>query len=552
MTAPLPRLDGLSTEVPPALAAHFRANGWWDAETIAERIDALAKARPDDAAFIMADSRFSWADYARSSDRIAWALAGLGFSRGDRVAVVLPDGPTVHAAFVGLEKAGLVIVGIGARAGDAEIAHLIRRTGARALVTHGQQRDRTAADMRAALAERDAPLEHLVELPDFAHDIEAPILIDGAAVATEPRATTPFGPNELFMINSTSGTTGLPKCVMHTQNRWVYFHKLAAAAGRFGDDEIFMGAVPAPFGFGLWTAHFSPVLLGAPTVLLPKFDAGAALDLIEREKVTVLCCVSTQFIMMLNEQAERPRDFSSLRSMFTGGEAVPYERAAEFERVTGAAVLQFYGSNETGALSCTTAEDSREHRLRTAGRIIPDMEVRLFDVETGADVTGERSTGQPGCRGPATCLGYWDDAAANAKLFTRDGYMLMGDIVSIDADGYLSVIGRTSDFIIRGGKNISAPAVEEEVASHPSVALCAAVPAPDPVFGERVCIYAELRPGQSLELADLTAHLKTRGISREWYPEHLIVVDALPRSSGGKVAKGDLREDAKARFGAAR
>jgi acyl-CoA synthetase len=551
MTA-LPHPRGGSATTDPALAAHYRANGWWDDETLAQRIDALARSRPDDAAFIMADSRFSWADYARASDRIAYVMAGLGFARGDRVAVLLPDGPTVHAAFVGLEKAGLVIVGIGARAGEAEIAHLIRRTRARALITHPSTRDRSAATLRDLLAQRDAPIEHLVELPDLGRDVEAPIVVDSAAADAAPRPLTPSGPDELFMINSTSGTTGLPKCVMHTQNRWVYFHKLAAAAGRFGSDEVFMGAVPAPFGFGLWTAHFSPTILGVPTVLLPKFDAGAALDLIEREKVTVLCCVSTQFIMMLNEQAERPRQLSSLRSMFTGGEAVPYERAAEFERVTGAAVLQFYGSNETGALSRTTAEDTRERRLKTAGRIIPEMEVRLFDPETGADVTGQRSTGQPGCRGPAICLGYWDDEAANAKLFTRDGYMLMGDIVDIDAEGYLSVIGRTSDFIIRGGKNISAPAVEEEVASHPAVALCAAVPAPDPVFGERVCIYAELRPGQSLELAELVAHLAARGVSREWYPEHLIVVDALPRSSGGKVAKGDLKEDAKARFGAGR
>src|SRR5262249_8602204 len=120
------------------------------------------------------------------------------------------------------------------------------------------------------------------------------------------------------------------KCVMHTQNRWFYFHKLAAEAGGFSADEVFFGAVPAPFGFGLWTAHFSPVALGCPTVVLPRFDADTMLDMIERERVTVLCCVSTQFIMMLNAQQKRPRDLSSLRCMFTGGEAVPYHRAAEF------------------------------------------------------------------------------------------------------------------------------------------------------------------------------------------------------------------------------
>src|SRR5947199_3415233 len=123
----------------------------------------------------------------------------------------------------------------------------------------------------------------------------------------------------------------------------------------------------------------------------------------------------------------------------------------------------------------------------------------------------------------------------------------MGDIVESYDDGYLNVVGRTSDFIIRGGKNISAPAVEEEVGSHPAVAMCAAVPAPDPVFGERVAVYVEARG--PLTLADLTAHLSARGVSKEWWPEHLVLVDELPRSSGGKVAKGDLREDAQRRSG---
>jgi acyl-CoA synthetase len=354
----------------------------------------------------------------------------------------------------------------------------------------------------------------------------------------------PIHPDELFLLNSTSGTTGLPKCVMHTQNRWFYFHQLAAEAGGFGTDEVFFGALPAPFGFGLWTAHFTPTALGAPTVLMDRFDAHEALDLIERERVTVLCCVSTQFIMLLNAQAERPRDLSSLRAMFTGGEAVPFERAAEFEETTGAKVLQFYGSNETGALSYTSYATDRETRLRTAGHVIPEMQVRLLDPETYAEVAEGVDEGQPACKGPATALGYWGDADANKSLFNDDGWMLMGDIVRIDAEGVLTVVGRTSDFIIRGGKNISAPAVEAELATHPSVAMVAAVAFPDPVFGERVCAYVELRPQASVTLEELVSHLRDRSVSREWWPEHLVIVDQLPRSSGGKVAKGDLKADA--------
>ena len=466
----------------------------------------------DGLAYVTPTERFTWRDYDELSTAWAGALSGLGLASGERVAVQLPDGPAVHAAFLAIQKAGLVTVGIGHRAGPKEVDHLLALTGARV----------TISDART----------------------DGTLVVDGRTLAPEPAAPWPdVDPEALWLLNSTSGTTGLPKCVMHNQRRWFYFHELAAEAGNFQADEVFLSALPAPFGFGIWTAHVSPTMLGVPTVVVDRFDADAVLDLIEQERVTVLCCVSTQFIMLLNAQAERPRDLSSLRSMFTGGEAVPYERAAEFEEVTGAPVLQFYGSNETGALSRTTHRDTREHRLRTAGQVIPEMQVRLLDPESGADVVGR---GQPACKGPACCLGYWGDEAANAKLYTPDGWMLMGDIVEIDDDGYLRVVGRTSDFIIRGGKNISAPAVEEEVGTHPAVAMVAAVAAPDPIFGERVCVYVEARGPVTLD--DLTSHLAARGVSKEWWPEHLVVLDALPRSSGGKVAKGELRDDARRRF----
>jgi acyl-CoA synthetase len=313
-------------------------------------------------------------------------------------------------------------------------------------------------------------------------------------------------------------------------------------------DDVFLSAIPAPFGFGLWTSHVTPAVLGAPTVVRERFDADEVIRAIERERVTVLACVSTQFLMMLKSPIVEQHDLSSLRCMFTGGEAVPEERAARFEDVTGARVLQFYGSNETGALSRTTMRDDRPHRLQTAGRLIADMHVRLLD-DAGNDITEPDTPGHPVCKGPATCLGYLDDDRANEELFTNDGWMRIGDLCTVDADGYLRVVGRTSDIIIRGGKNISAPAVEAEVAQHPDVALAAAVAMPDEVFGERVCVYAELERGTDLDLDALVTFLRDRGISPEWFPERLVVVDALPRASGGKVAKGELRADIRRRLG---
>jgi len=260
----------------------------------------------------------------------------------------------------------------------------------------------------------------------------------------------------------------------------------------------------------------------------------------------VLAAVSTQFVMLLNSPALAAHDLSSLRVLFTGGEMVPFERAHEFEGRTGAKVLQFYGSNETGALSATTLDDSLELRLRSAGRVIPEMHVRLLDPETDADITSTGGPGVPAGKGPTLCLGYWDDDAANQQLFTADGWMRMGDLATIDAAGYLTVVGRTFDVIIRGGKNVSAAQVEREVGTHPAVALCAAVAMPDPIFGERVCVFAELRAGHSeLTLETLNAHLAERGTGKELWPERLEILDELPRSSGGKLAKGDLADRAR-------
>lgn len=500
MTA-LPRVD-------PQVALEYRRAGWWGDETIGSRVRHHASTQPEGAAFVDPTGQLSWAQYDARSSALAESLLASGVAPGDLVAVQLPDTAVVHVAFLACEKIGATVVGIGTRAGKREVAHLLGRTGATIHLT-----------------------------PERVERLEP------SRAASSCGAGRGLGPDDVFILNSTSGTTGMPKVVVHTQNRWFYFHQLAVEAGRLTPDDIFMSLIPAPFGFGLWTAHFTPTILGAPCVVVDRFSAAAALELIEREHVTVLCCVSTQFLMLLDDPTLGARDLSSLRCMFTGGEAVPYERAAAFEQVTGATVLQFFGSNETGALSRTTMDDDREHRLRTAGRVIPDMQVRLYD-ESRNRATGR---GRPAGRGPATCLGYFDDDDANRELFTGDGWMLMGDLVEIDDDGYVQVIGRTSDFVIRGGKNISAPAVEEEIVSHPAVAVAAVVAMPDPIFGERVCAYVELRAGTDLSLDQLTDHLEARGVSKEWFPEHLVVLDELPRSSGGKIAKGDLRDDIRRR-----
>ena len=464
---------------------------------------------------------------------MAERLAGIGVVPGDRVAVWHGDSAAIHVLFVAIERCGAVVVGIGARAGTREVAAILRSSRPKILI---RDQERSGA---AAVVADECPVSTLV----LGGDAGAPRL----DVDAEPKALgvdSRLGPDDVFLINSTSGTTGLPKCVVHTQNRWHYFHQKAVANGLLTSDDIFLPVIPMPFGFGIWTSHTTPIYLGATAVILDRFSARAACEAIARHKVTVLCCVSTQLTMLMAEPVCREHDLSSLRVVFAGGEALPYRPAAEFEELTGAKILQFYGSNETGMLSATTVDDSRRHRLRTAGRIVPEMAVRLFDGDHDVTETGR---GQPACRGPATSLGYLG-GTDHDKLFTRDGWMRMGDICEIDADGYLTVTGRTSDFILRGGKNISATQVEDAVTTHPAVAVAAAVAMPDAVFGEKVCLYAELADSQAIDLPELVQHLLALGVSKELLPERLIVVDELPRSSGGKIAKGQLREDIRIRM----
>ena len=529
---------GLDTVSSPAFtdeeSTRYRTAGWWSDTTLSDAVRHNADRSPERCGF--ADdpgAALTWREFDCSADALAEQLAGIGVQRGDRVAVWHGDSTAIHVLFVAIERCGAVVVGIGARAGTREVAAILRSSQPKLLISD-QQRSAAATGVAA-----EFPIPALV----LAHDADVPRLdIDAKPKAV--RVESQLGPDDVFLINSTSGTTGLPKCVLHTQNRWHYFHQKAVANGQLTSDDVFLPVIPTPFGFGLWTSHTTPIYLGATAVILNRFTPKATCEAIARHKVTVLCCVSTQLTMLMADPACRDYDLSSLRLVFTGGEALPYRPAAEFEELTGAKILQFYGSNETGLLSGTTLDDPLERRLRTGGRIVPEMAVRLFDGDQDVTATGR---GQPACRGPATSLGYLD-GADHDQLFTREGWMRMGDICEIDADGYLTVTGRTSDFILRGGKNISAAQVEDAAMTHPAIAIAAAVAMPDPVFGEKVCLYAELTDPQRIDLPGLVEYLLAQGVSKELLPERLIIVDELPRSSGAKIAKGRLREDIRARM----
>jgi len=222
---------------------------------------------------------------------------------------------------------------------------------------------------------------------------------------------------------------------------------------------------------------------------------------------------------------------------------VPFEKVKELESRTGCTTLQFYGSVESGAVSRTVLGESLEQRTRTVGKPVPEMNVRLFDPASGEEVAGPGQVGEVACKGPSTGSGYYNDPENTQKLYNSRGWLLTGDLGMIDEDGYLKLVGRVKDIIIRGGQNISAAEVEDAICGHPKVAEVAVVAMPDPVFGEKACAYVVPKAGQDIAFEELLAHLNSLHMARYKLPERLEVVSELPISPGGKVMKNALRDD---------
>ena len=438
---------GLSIAESPAFtaeeSARYRAEGWWIDGSISDAVHRNAERTPGRAAYIdHPDGLLTWHEFDRAAASLAHQLAGAGIGAADRVAVWHGDTAAIHVLFVAIERCGAVVVGIGARAGTREVAAILRGAQPRILITDPARSESTGPAIEGAMA-------CLVLDPGT-------LSLNSTAEPAEPRAG--LSPDDVFLINSTSGTTGLPKCVVHTQNRWHYFHQKAVANGELtGGRRVSARSSPRPFGFGIWTSHTTPIHLGATAVLHravrrrpPRARPSSATG------STVLCCVSTQLAMILADPASpgvRPE--LSLRVVFTGGEPLPYTQAAEFEELTGVTILQFYGSNETGHAQC----DHRRRSAATAGCAPPAGSCRRCrcGCSTAIGTSPSRVAASPRAADRRLSLGYLG-GTDHDKLFTKDGWMRMGDICELDADGYLTLTGRTSDFILRGGKNISAVA----------------------------------------------------------------------------------------------
>ncbi len=310
-------VDGVA--VTSAEAAQYRAAGWWSDTTLSDCVSRNAASLAGQARLRrllprLAGRALTWSEFDHAATNLAHRLLRSRESpRVTRVAVWHKDTAAIHVLLVAIERCGAVSVGLGARAGVREVAQILRTARPTLVVSDVERLARPRAGRR-----RRRP-DAVVSLA-----LRRTCRVDTTTPDRRPTGLSPVGPDDVFLINSTSGTTGLPKCVVHTQNRWHYFHQKAVANGELTADDVFLPVIPTPFGFGIWTSHTTPIHLGATTSGSNASIPVATCAAIERHRATVLCCVSTQLAMILADPASRDHDLSSLRVVFTGGEPLPY------------------------------------------------------------------------------------------------------------------------------------------------------------------------------------------------------------------------------------
>ncbi len=346
-------------------------------------------------------------------------------------------------------------------------------------------------------------------------------------------------PDEIFRMAFTSGTTGDPKCVLHSFNTTLYASRLLNADMRVTEKDVLLIYLPLGLNWGYLTL-LQTVLAGARAVLLERFSAGAALDLIEKERVSYIATAPASIVAILNDASLKARDLSSLRVVITGGASAAVETIRAYQANVQGHLIELYGMLETGFHTYTRFEDDPQAVNGTIGRVVGEMELRLID-EKGADVPhGE--IGEIAARGPTVHLGYHANPEANAQAFTEEGWFRTGDLGRyVDDQGNVQITGRRKEIINRGGKKFFPREVEEILYTHPKILHAAMVGLPDPRLGERNCLCVVPKEGAELELDELVEFLKGQ-VADYKLPESLERFSELPLTGTGKLRRHILRD----------
>lgn len=489
----------------------------------------------DYVATIFEDREITNREQAERSFRVANALRSLGIGPGDRVVVMLPNAPEVPQSYSAILRVGGIVVPVLFLLATEELRLILSDSQARAIITSPEFAPK-AFDARAGLDP-----EPIVIVSGGAP--EGSISFEELADAHEPAATVAEQAADdpcLFMY--TSGTTGRPKGVVLTHANMMFQAEVGLEITDFDREDMSLGVLPMAHAAGL-VGWVLALRLGSRAVLMRWFDPELLLRNIEAHKVAGTALVPTMAAFLLNHPAIDRYDLSSLKQVAFGAAPCPVELVKAFEAKTGARVRVVYGLTEAAPI-VTIERMEEERRWGSVGRAIPGVEVGILDPETGAPLP-PGGIGEICCRGPGVMAGYHNLPDDTARAL-RGGWLHTGDLGHMDADGYVFVVDRVKDMIIRGGFNVYPRDIEEVLFGHPAVADAAVVGVPDPMYGEEVEAFVVPKPGAEATDEELLAFCRER-LAKYKAPKRVTFMADLPKNQVGKVLKRQLREIASKR-----
>jgi long-chain acyl-CoA synthetase len=466
----------------------------------------------------MDDAQLSYDEFRDAALRAAAGIRSRGVEPGDRVGMVLPNVLSFPIVFYGALLAGATVVPMNPLLKAREVEYYLRDSGSRLVVT-GEQSAEPVTEAAGTVG---------IEAVTVGPAMPDALLADEPLDAPVDRAD-----GDTAVILYTSGTTGQPKGAelthagLNSNARTTQETLLESTP-----DDVIMGCLPLFHVFGLTCSLHAGVLAGSSLTLIPRFDGGKALSVVERDGVTVFQGVPTMFSAMLHQPDAAERDMSSLRLCVSGGSAMPVEVMRSFEETFGCIVLEGYGLSETSPV----ASFNHPHAERKPGSIgtpIRGVEMRLVDDDGGDVAAGD--VGEIAIRGENVMKGYWNRPEDTAKAIP-DGWFRSGDLARQDEDGYYFIVDRKKEMIIRGGYNVYPREIEEALYEHPAVAEAACIGISHPDLGEEVVAAVALKPGASADPAELQAFVKER-VAAYKYPRHVWLVDALPKGPTGKILR---------------
>lgn len=508
------------------------ASGFWRDETIYALVAERARREPSAPALRDAHRRINCGELVAAADSLAAQLRGAGLRRGQRVAVWLPSRLETAVALLACSRDGLVCCPSLHRDHTvAEVTELLTRMKAATLVAQqGYGADASRHDVFAAVADSPHVLR-VFRLEEPGGGPLWPVPDAGGAGA----AVADSDPDSVVYLAFTSGTTGQPKGVMHSDNTLLANARAVAADWRLGSGDVITTLSPLSHNLGFGSLVLA-LLIGAELVINDLPRGASLLDRLTETGTTYLVGVPTHAIDLLDELRRKEVRHLGLRGFRISGAAVPQAVIAALIAY-GVTPQSGYGMTEASSHHYTLPGDPPERMVETSGRVCPGYEIQVFSREDPETPLPPGEVGQIAGRGASLMLGYFDAQAATEDSFNRQGWFMTGDLGWVDGQGYIRITGRKKDVIIRGGHNIFPAKIEGLAMQHPAVLRAAALPVPDPRLGERVCLAVMLRPGHSVEPEALLLHLDAAGLSKYDQPEFFMEVAEMPLTASGKILK---------------